>query len=126
MIINPYNVNSNLKENKKEENVEQVIEDSIKYLVTNHNKLLEEKSEVQISKMLKKRILDDNLRLDNKQIEFVIKEVISRIFGYGVLQKYIDDKYTTDIRAVAYNDIYIKQYGIFANMILDQNIIQKI
>ena len=33
------------------------------------------------------------------------------MFGYGILQKYIDNEEVTDIRVVSYNNIFIKKYG---------------
>ena len=38
---------------------------------------------------------------------------MDKIYGYGILQKYIDNENVSDIRVVAYNSIYIKEKGMW-------------
>ena len=48
---------------------------------------------------------------DINKIKKLTREIIDRIYGYGILQKYIDNENISDIRVVAYNQIYIKEKG---------------
>ncbi|MEG1363700.1 MAG: ATPase, T2SS/T4P/T4SS family, partial [Clostridia bacterium] len=41
----------------------------------------------------------------------IITDVINKMFGYDILQIYIDDIDVTDIRVTSYKDIYIKKKG---------------
>lgn len=46
-------------------------------------------------------------------IETLIKNLIDKIFGYGKLQKYIEQDKITDIRVVSKDSIYYKEKGIW-------------
>ena len=111
MIINPYDIKLNTSYKGEVEYVDQIIEESIKFLIADYKKLLEKKSEIEISKVLKSRLIEQNLKINDDELNEIIKKILSKIFGYGILQKYIDDELTTDIRAVSYKNIYIKKLG---------------
>ena len=111
MIINPYSMNVESEPRVKVDNVDNIIEDCIKYLINSYGNLLENRSEKETYKVLKKKLLEWNLKIGSKELDNILNKVINKIFGYGILQKYIEDEKTTDIRAVSYKDIYVKQLG---------------
>lgn len=111
MIINPYSMNVESELRVKVDNVDNIIEDCIKYLINSYGNLLENRSEKETYKVLKKKLLEWNLKIGSKELDNILNKVINKIFGYGILQKYIEDEKTTDIRAVSYKDIYVKQLG---------------
>ena len=111
MIINPYNVFEIKQETIKEDKKDKIVENSINFLINNHKQLIDNKKNIDIKKVLEKYFISQKIKLSNVNADIVIKEVINKLFGYGILQQYIDDKYTTDIRAVSYDNIYVKKLG---------------
>lgn len=111
MIIDPYNVNEIKNEEIKENEKNDIIQESIEFLISNHKEVIESRKENQIKKLLKNYYITQNIKLSSINMDGIIREISNKLFGYGVLQGYIEDKYTTDIRAVAYNKIYIKKLG---------------
>lgn len=111
MIIDPYNVSGIKQEKIKEKDKNDIIENSINFLITNHKEIIENRKEDIIRKVLDKYYFSQNIKLNSVTMEGIIKEISNKLFGYGVLQQYIEDKSTTDIRAVAYNKIYVKKLG---------------
>ena len=116
MLINPFEVKkenlitSVYKKNKLCNNTVNV-EDIIKYISTNYSKYLKNENKNFFEEKIKEYIylkyrIDDSINYSK-----IIKYVLNKIFGYGLLQKYIEDKVTTDIRVVDFNLIYIKQEG---------------
>ena len=94
------------KEDKKE---------IVKCIVT---KLLEEELEAIEKENTEKIIKKVEWILINKYeitetnvINEYIKKVLDNIYGDGILEKYLHDGKTSDIRVVAFNNIFIKQRG---------------
>ena len=94
------------KEDKKE---------IVKCIVT---KLLEEELEAiekeNTEKIIKKVewILINKYEItETNTINEYIKKVLDNIYGYGILEKYLHDGKTSDIRVVAFNNIFVKQRG---------------
>ncbi len=111
MIIDPYNISINSNDNTQLDDKDKLIEESIMFLVNKYNNLLENKKYDEIKNILLKKFISNNIKINNPEINNIIKEILNKIFGYGILQEYIDDEVTTDIRAVSYNNIYVKQLG---------------
>jgi len=111
MIINPYNVFEIKQENIKEEKKDRLVENSIDFLINNYKQLIDNKKTGEIKRILEKYFISQKIKLNNINADIVIKEVTNKLFGYDILQQYIDDKYTTDIRAVEYDNIYVKKFG---------------
>lgn len=111
MIIDPYNVSIIKQEEIKEKDENNIIQNSINFLITNHKEIIESRKEDEIRKALEKYYISQKIKLNSANMESVSKEISNKLFGYGILQQYIEDKYTTDIRAVAYNKIYVKKLG---------------
>lgn len=115
MIVNLYemgNKQEKIKQEKKENIIQRIsIKKLQKYMIDNALSYLKVEAKEPIIKMLKEYIAFEYHVYEEKQIKPVIDKVLANMFGYGILQKYIDNKEITDIRVVDYNLIYIKQFG---------------
>ena len=49
----------------------------------------------------------------NMNTESTIKTILNRLFGYHILQKYIDDVNVTDIRVTKFDNVYVKEFGVW-------------
>ena len=47
----------------------------------------------------------------NMNTDATIDAILNRLFGYHILQKFIDDIDVTDIRVTAYDSIFVKKNG---------------
>lgn len=109
MLINPLDV-------KKEENFEknitnsEVISDIISFLIKNHADYL---SDIEINKKMVENIVREKVykEYSNMNTESTIKSILDRLFGYYILQKYIDNPDVSDIRATRFDNIIIKKNG---------------
>lgn len=111
MIIDPYNVSDIKQDEIKEKDKNDIIKNSISFLISNYKESIESRKEDNIRKFLEKYYISQKIKLNSLNMEGITKEILNKLFGYGILQQYIEDKWTTDIRAVAYNKIYIKKFG---------------
>lgn len=111
MIINPYSIKNEKKEDTCKVEREKIVEDTIKFLADEHKELVEKGKVDDIKNIIQSYFIAKKFKLTNYQTEQLIKDIINKIFGYGILQDYINDNITTDIRAVSYDSIYIKQLG---------------
>lgn len=111
MIINPYSIKNEKKDDVEKFERETVIEDTIRYLADEHKELVEKGKVDDIKNIMQSYFIAKKFKLSNYQTQQLIKDIINKIFGYGILQDYINDEITTDIRAVKYNKVYIKQMG---------------
>lgn len=109
MLINPFKLDINMQNNTNTESID--IESIIKYLSTNYAKYLKNADKDFFVDKIKEYIYLKYKVNNEKDIDSVISKVLDKIFGYGILQKYIDDEFTTDIRVVRFDLIYIKQKG---------------
>lgn len=116
MLINPFKVQKNIQNSplnyKNKECVKEIeitkiqdylVENYLEYLQNDFNQILENK--------VKEYLLLNYSKIDDEQFEKIKNKLFDKLFGYGILQKYIDLKDVSDIRAVKYNEIYIKQKG---------------
>lgn len=111
MIINPYSIKNEKKDDVEKFERETVIEDTIRYLADEHKELVEKGKVDDIKNIMQSYFIAKKFKLSNYQTQQLIKDIINKIFGYGILQDYINDEITTDIRVVKYNKVYIKQMG---------------
>ena len=49
----------------------------------------------------------------NMNTESTINSILDRLFGYHILQKYIDNINITDIRVTRFDNIFVKEFGIW-------------
>ena len=107
MIINPFiDVEKN---DVKEINVN--INELQKYVIENYIEYIRNDLKEALIEKLEGYICTKYLITEKEKIDSIINKLISKIFGYDILQKYIDDKEVSDIRVVKWNLIYIKKYG---------------
>ena len=112
MLINPLKVekiNYYAKTNY-ETNKDVVISEIIAYLIANYSEYL---SDISINKQVVENIVREKVykEYSNMNTESTICAILDRLFGYHILQKYIDDKEITDIRVTNYNNIFVKKLG---------------
>ena len=112
MIIDPFNRKEN-NNSKIEENEVVDIEKLQKYLVENFMGELTREEVLPLKDKIRKYIFDKYSISNDEEIEKISTEVLNRIFGYGILQGYIDDENISDIRVVRYNSIFVKRKGIW-------------
>lgn len=80
-------------------------------IVINNSELIRLKNKEKIEEKIKNELVQNYNVLDNKKIREYINTIMNKMFGYDILQKYIDDDNVTDIRVVEYNQVYIKKRG---------------
>ena len=109
MLINPLDV-------KKNENMEKnitsndVISDIISFLIKNHSNYL---SDIEINREMVENIVREKVykEYSNMNTESTIKNILDRLFGYYILQKYIDNQEVSDIRVTKFDNVLIKKKG---------------
>ena len=109
MVINPFIKENNLKvpENKLS------IESLQKYVINNYIDYLKNDLKEALTQKLEEYICTKYLITSKEEINEIIQKLISKMFGYDILQKYIDDINVSDIRVVKWDMIYIKKKGVW-------------
>lgn len=110
MIINAYNVNVN-KNVLVEKTDNQIIKELTATLIREYEELISNKDKSKLEEKILAYLYNNYHLNDLERIILIKKETMDKIYGYGILQKYIDDENISDIRVVAYNNIYIKHQG---------------
>lgn len=123
MIINPFKFNNKIDnesitndihiDNKigKNNEIDELVIKIREYVINNYIELLKEDYKDKLKEKLYKDIYEKFNIKDEEKIEYLINILIDKMFGYGILQKYIDDEEISDIRVVAYDRIFIKKLG---------------
>lgn len=107
MIINPF-----IDIKKEESNTLNVnINELQKYVIDNYIDYLKNDLKDALIEKLEEHICTNYMITKKDEIDKIIDKLISKIFGYDVLQKYIVDENVSDIRVVKWNLIYIKKIG---------------
>lgn len=110
MLINP--LKNEILNNSQQQNISKVdaISEIISYLINNYSEYL---SDVDLNKEFVENIVKEKVYADysNLNTDSTINDILNRLFGYHILQKFIDDKSVSDIRVTAYNNIIIKKNG---------------
>jgi pilus assembly protein CpaF len=112
MLINPLKVDNIKTQQEKEVKKDNVIRNIIGYLISNYSEYL---SDIEINKAMVENIVREKVykEYSNMNTESTIKAILDRLFGYHILQKHIDNKEVSDIRATRYNNILIKRKGVW-------------
>ena len=110
MLINPLKNES--ANNAQPQDVSKIdaISEIISYLINNYSEYL---SDVDLNKDFVENIVKEKVYADysNLNTDSTINDILNRLFGYHILQKFINDKNVSDIRVTAYNNIIIKKNG---------------
>ena len=111
MLINPL---MNLQEENNDKTItsNDVVGEIIAFLIKEYSDYL---SDININRKLVSNIVREKVykEYSNMNAESTIKNILDRLFGYYILQKYIDDIEVSDIRVISYNNIMIKQKGMW-------------
>lgn len=114
MLINPLKVEKNTENSEKnfEVNRSKVIGEIISFLITNYSDYL---SDININKEIVENIVREKVYKEYASLntESTINAILDRLFGYHILQKYIDNTNISDIRVTNYNNIFVKEIGIW-------------
>ena len=110
MLINPLKSEANNVEPNLEVNKDKVIGEIISFLINNYSDYL---SDIDINRNIVENIIREKVYKEyaNMNTESTIKNILDRIFGYYILQKYIDDIEISDIRVTNFDRIFIKRKG---------------
>lgn len=114
MIINPFDIKKNKVNVQNSENgqLKDVdIDEVIKYISANYSKYLTTQNKNFFEEKIKEYLCLKYLIYDISSYKDLIEQILNKIFGYGMLQKYIGNPDISDIRVVKYNSIYIKNKG---------------
>lgn len=111
MLINPLKSEERvLNEVKQDVNKDKVIGEIITYLINNYSEYL---SDIDINKSTVENIVREKVYKEyaNMNTESTIKIILDKLFGYHILQKYIEDNSVSDIRVTKFDNIFIKKKG---------------
>lgn len=110
MIINAYKVS--LKEPVVSEKTNiQIIKEVTEVLIKEQDDLIERQDKAKMEEIITSILYNTYHLNDATRIKVINKEILDRIYGYGILQKYIDNENISDIRVVTFDSIYIKERG---------------
>ena len=112
MLINPLKVTTSDVAVKTDVNKDKVIGEIITYLINHYSEYL---SDIDINKTIVENIVREKVykEYSNMNTESTIKSILDRLFGYHILQKYIDDKTVSDIRVTKFDNVFVKKTGIW-------------
>ncbi len=116
MLIDPLRVAVQEKTVQITDNrVSIIVSGIVGYLINYHSDLL---SDVQVNaennkmveKVVREKISRDHTRI-GIDVNELVKKVLDRLFGYHILQQYLDDDEVSDIRTISWDNIWIKKRG---------------
>ena len=111
MLINPLESQTKPSETKSKSN-QDVVSEIISFLIQNYRDYL---SDININKEMVENIVREKVYKEyaSMNTESTIKTILDRLFGYDILQKYIDNENVTDIRVTRFDTIIIKEKGVW-------------
>ena len=110
MIINAYKVVA--EEQKQELKTDrQIIKELTLSIIKEQEEIISKNGRRDVEEKIIDNLYNTYHLNDMTRINTITREIIDRIYGYGILQKYIDNESISDIRVVSYNDMYIKEKG---------------
>lgn len=113
MLINPLkNDITNYEANNKSMGKREVINDIIGFLINNYSEYL---SDVDVNRKFVENLVKEKVYSDyaDMNTDSTINDILNRLFGYHILQKYIDDQDVSDIRVTRFDNIIIKKKGVW-------------
>ena len=113
MLINPLK-SENTKTNEEGQDISKrdAISEIISFLINNYSEYL---SDVDVNRKVVENIVKEKVYSDyaNMNTDSTINDILNRLFGYHILQKYIDNQDVSDIRVTRYDNIVIKRNGVW-------------
>ncbi len=114
MLINPLKLETKCEneKHKYETSKDTAIGEIISYLISNYSDYL---SDININREIVENIVREKVykEYSNMNTESTINTILNRLFGYHILQKYIEDKNITDIRVTKFDNIFVKEFGVW-------------
>lgn len=112
MLINPLKNETTEKQEAQNVSKRDAVNEIIAFLIQNYSEYLSEVDENRqfVENLVKEKVYRDYA---NMNTDSTIKDILNRLFGYHILQKFIDDKSVTDIRVTRFDNIIIKKNGVW-------------
>ncbi len=113
MIINPFvnNTDNNINKIKIKKDTNLILNELQKYVIDNYMDYLKNDLKDPLIQKLEEHLCTKYFMTSEEEISNIIEKLISKMFGYDILQKYIDMSDVSDIRVVKWNLIYVKILG---------------
>ena len=110
MLINPLKNENAVHKVAQDVSKKEVVSEIISFLINNYSEYL---SDVDLNRKFVENIVKEKVYSDysNMNTDSTINDILNRLFGYHILQKYIDDTDVSDIRVTRYDNIIIKKKG---------------
>ena len=113
MLINPLKSEA-IKESTENQDISKrdAISEIISFLINNYAEYL---SDVDVNRKVVENIVKEKVYSDyaNMNTDSTINDILNRLFGYHILQKYIDNASVSDIRVTRFDNIVIKKNGVW-------------
>lgn len=116
MLIDPLkHVNKKVDVVKLNNRMDKIVNEVIEFLIEEYSNVIGSSDFGNTNADAVKNIIREKINKDynynNFDTEELVNVVFNKLFGYGILEKYITDKEISDIRAVKWNSIYIMRKG---------------
>lgn len=112
MIINAYKIVSK-EQNEEIKTDEQIIKEITLSLIKDQEEIVIKSKKENVREKITSNLYNKYHLNNITRINSITREIMDKIYGYGILQKYIDNESISDIRVVLYNQIYIKKEGVW-------------
>ena len=116
MLIDPLkHVNKKVNVTKLNNRMDKIVNEVIEFLIEEYSNIIgtsgfENKNADSVKNIIREKINKD-YNYNNFDTELLVNVVFNKLFGYGILEKYITDKEISDIRAVKWNSVYVMRKG---------------
>ena len=112
MLINPLKNEISNEANPQDVSKRDAISQIISFLINNYAEYL---SDVNLNRKAVENIVKEKVYRDyaNMNTDSTIRDILNRLFGYHILQKYIDNTSISDIRVTKFDNIMIKKNGVW-------------
>ncbi len=116
MLIDPLkHVDKKVDVIKLNNRMDKIVNEVIEFLIEEYSNVIgtsgfENKNSDAVKNIIREKINKD-YNYNNFDTEELVNAVFNKLFGYGILEKYITDKEISDIRAVKWNSVYIMRKG---------------
>lgn len=104
-----------LDEKMKAKKINKIVYDIREDLIRNHSTIIKDvKAKTEKRSALEDKIIGImdkmNLNLEGTTRQDLIKLIVDEVFGYSIIQKYIEDPTVNDIMINGYNNIYVRRH----------------
>lgn len=116
MLIDPLKqVNKKVDVTKLNNRMDKIVNEVIEFLIEEYSNVIGtsgfENRNIDAVKNIIREKINKDYNYNNFDTEELVDVVFNKLFGYGILEKYIKDKEISDIRAVKWNSVYVMRKG---------------